>query len=588
MHKKWVVAAKKADFNQIARQFGISPYLARIIRNRDVIGDDAVNMYLNGSLSDLHAPNLMKDIPEAADILMDAIDAGAKIRIVGDYDVDGVCASYILQKGIKSLGGDADVRLPDRILDGYGINEEIITQAYNDGVELIVTCDNGIAAAKEIEKALQLGMSVIVTDHHEVPYEGEGEDKFYILPEADAVVDPKQPDCNYPFSGICGATVAYKLISYILNNPEYAMYTDNISGADSIDELKKELLSFAAFATICDVMELKDENRIIVKYGLKLLAQTKNVGLNALINVTGVDRSALNVFHVGFILGPCINATGRLDSATKALELFNEENPQQAVLIAEELRSINESRKNMTVSFTEAAIEMVENQYSDDKVIVVYLPSCHESIAGIVAGKVRERFYKPAIVLTNDAEGNIKGSGRSIEAYNMYEELTLVNNLFTKYGGHKLAAGLSMKAGSADELRSRLNASCRLTEEDLVEKCVIDIPMPIDRISKDFVSELDKLGPFGTGNPKPLFAQKDVSVINASLIGKNQNVLKLRLEAPGQDGINHSVDAVLFENAKDAYEEIRNHNKISILYQAGLNEYMGQSSVQLTIKDYCF
>lgn len=588
MHKKWVVAAKKADFNQIAQQFGISPYLARIIRNRDVIGDEAVNMYLNGSLSDLHAPNLMKDIPKAADILMDAIDAGAKIRIVGDYDVDGVCASYILQKGIKSLGGDADVRLPDRILDGYGINKDIITQAYSDGVELIVTCDNGIAAAKEIEKALQLGMSVIVTDHHEVPYEGEGEDKIYILPEADAVVDPKQPDCNYPFPGICGATVAYKLISYILDNPEYAMYKDSNPVADSIDELKEELLSFAAFATICDVMELKDENRIIVKYGLKLLARTKNVGLNALINVTGVDRNALNVFHVGFILGPCVNATGRLDSATKAIKLFNEENPQQAVLIAEELRSINESRKNMTVSFSEAAIEMVENQYSDDKVIVVYLPSCHESIAGIVAGKVRERFYKPAIVLTNDAEGNIKGSGRSIEAYNMYEELTLVNSLFTKYGGHKLAAGLSMKAGSADELRSRLNANCKLTEENLVEKCVIDIPMPIDRISKEFVGELDKLGPFGTGNPRPLFAQKDVNVINASLIGKNQNVLKLRLESPGQDGAGHPVDAVLFENAKDAYEEIRNHNKISILYQAGLNEYMGQSSVQLTIKDYCF
>ena len=582
MHKKWVVAAKKADFNQIAQQFGISPYLARIIRNRDVIGDEAINMFLNGDISNMHNPELLKDLCIAADILVDAIESGVKIRIVGDYDVDGVCASYILLKGIKSLGGDADVRLPDRILDGYGINEDMIMQAYDDGVELIITCDNGIAASKEIAKAIQLGMSVIVTDHHEVPYEQNGDERNYIIPQADAVVDPKQSDCPYPFSGICGAVVAYKLISYILDNPDYMLLPEG----NTPEEVKEELLCFAAFATVCDVMELRDENRVLVKHGLKLLAKTKNVGLNALIDASGIDRNALSIYHVGFILGPCVNATGRLDSAMKALELFSEENPQKAALIAEELKNINESRKNMTVSFTKAAIESVNRNYPDDKVIVVYLPSCHESIAGIVAGKVRESFYKPTIVLTDDAEGNIKGSGRSIDTYDMYEELTLVKDMFTKYGGHKLAAGLSMQAGTADELRRRLNDNCRLSEDDLVEKCIIDIPMPISYITKDFVDELEKLGPFGMGNPKPLFAQKDVKVVGASLVGKNQNVLKLRLESPGEEA-GRLVDAVLYENAQEAHDEIKVGSSISVLYQAGINEYMGRSTVSLTIKDYC-
>ena len=598
MHKKWVVAAKRADFNAIAEKFNISPYLARIIRNRDVIGDEQIEKYLNGGIECMHSPALLKDMDIAADILWDAIASGVKIRIVGDYDIDGVLASYILKRGIEFMGGKAQVRLPDRILDGYGLNDNIINEAFEAGVELIVTCDNGIAANKEIMHAVELGMSVIVTDHHEVPYEETEEGRRFILPPADAVIDPKREDCPYPFKGICGAMVAYKLIMYMLDNflmPE-CMVTREASdkaatfasavNAASLKELKEELLSFAAFATIGDVMELVDENRAAVKLGLETLRRTKNVGMKALVDTVGIDPEAIDVYHIGFILGPCINATGRLESAQKALELFFSKDYKEASVIAEELRNLNESRKNMTISFTKAAIDMVNESFPDDKVIVVYMPSCHESIAGIVAGKIRESFYRPSIVLTDDSEGNIKGSGRSIEGYNMYEELTKVNDIFTKYGGHKMAAGLSMKAGCADELRRRLNENCSLTEEELIEKMVIDIPLPVGYVTQALVDEMDRLSPYGVSNPKPLFAQKDVKVINAGLIGKNSNVCKLTLEGAGGDGSLRRINAVIFEEAQKAYEEIANHDKISVLYQASTNEYMGNRSVQLIIKDY--
>ena len=589
MHKKWVVSAKKADFNAIANKYNISPYLARIIRNRDVVGDDAIDMFLNGDVSRMHSPSLLKDIDAASDILFDACTSGIKIRIVGDYDIDGVCASYILKKGIESLGGDVDVRLPDRVLDGYGISEAMIAKASEDGVELIITCDNGIAAASEIGRAMELGISVIVTDHHEVPYEEIDGQKHYVIPPADAVVDPKQEACGYPFSGICGAMVAYKLITNILDNPEFDWKSFLEEIGESLDavELKRELLMFAAFATIGDVMELTDENRVAVREGLKLLRNTKNVGMRALIDVVGIDPKTIDVYHVGFVLGPCVNAVGRLESAVKALELFCETNREKAVLLAQELKSYNESRKNMTVFYTKSAIETVKCQFKEDRILVVYLPDCHESIAGIVAGKVREAFYKPTIVLTNDSQGNIKGSGRSIESYSMYEELTRVKDLFTKYGGHKMAAGLSMNAGMADELRKRLNENCTLTDDELVEKMTIDIPMPIGYVTKEFVEELDKLAPFGNANPKPLFAQKDVVIKNISLLGKNQNVCKLRLAGVNAGGEVSEVDAVLFDDAQKAYEELSASGKVSILYQAGMNEYMGRSSVQLTIKDYC-
>ena len=585
MHKKWVVAAKKADFNAIAAQFNISPYLARIIRNRDVIGDEAINMYLNAGLSDMHSPALLRDIDIASDILFDACTSGTKIRIVGDYDIDGVCASLILKKGIEYMGGDVDVRLPDRIHDGYGINEEIIREAYDAGVELIITCDNGISAAHEIQMAMELGISVIVTDHHEVPYEEIDGNKKYIIPPADAVVDPKRPDCTYPFSGICGAMVAYKLILNIFNNTEYDFAFDNAENCN-VDDLKNELLSFAAFATIGDVMELVDENRVAVKEGLKILRNTKNVGLKALMEVTGLDPKSIDVYHIGFILGPCVNAVGRLESAVKALELFSETDRQRAVVVAEELRSFNENRKNMTVQSAKQAIELARNRYSNDKVLVIYLPDCFESIAGIVAGKVREEFYKPTIILTNDADGNLKGSGRSIEAYSMFEELSKVKELFTKYGGHKLAAGLSMPAGLADELRKRLNENCTLKDEELVEKMVIDIPMPIGYISEAFIKEMEKLAPFGNANPKPLFAQKDVEVLKIALVGKNQNVCKLRLAGTNASGEKVMMDGVIYGDAPKAFEDISGQTKISVLYQATINEYMGNRSVSLVIKDY--
>lgn len=582
MHKKWVVSAKKADFNDIAKRFGISPYLARIIRNRDVCGDEAIDRFLNGDLSSMHNPSLLTDIDAAADILYDAIISGTRIRIVGDYDVDGVCASYILKKSITLMGGDVDVRLPDRVSEGYGINEIIIDEAYNEGVELIVTCDNGIAAYKEIEKAENLGISVIVTDHHEVPYEGEGDDRRYIIPPADAVVDPKRSDCTYPFEGICGAMVTYKLVTYMLRNPEYEFEIM----PDELEEHINEILSFAAFATIEDVMELVDENRVAVKYGLEILRRTKNVGMKALIDVTGLDPSKINVYQIGFVLGPCINSTGRLESAARALELFLETDSQRAVVIAQELKELNDSRKNMTNSFAAAAIETVKQQYGNDKVIVVYLKSCHESIAGIVAGRIREAFYRPVIVLTDDNEGNLKGSGRSIESYSLFEELSKVKDMFTKFGGHRMAAGLSMQAGLADELRRRLNENCTLSEEDLVEKSVIDIPMPMAYVTKEFVEETESLAPFGVSNPRPLFAEKNVTIKNRMLVGKNQNVLKLRLQGKDSAGNTKDVDAVIFDDAQGAYSEIGDSETISILYQIGLNEYMGNTNVQLIIKDY--
>lgn len=576
MAKKWVVSAKKADFNAIGQKYNISPYLARIIRNRDIISDEEIDLYLNGTRQAMHDASLLKDIDVATEIINDAIDAGAKIRIVGDYDIDGVMASYILKTGLEYMGADTDIRLPDRIKDGYGINETIIRQAANDGVELIITCDNGIAAAKEIKLAYELGMTVIVTDHHEVPYNNENGEKEYILPQADAVVNPKRPDCNYPFEGICGAMVAYKLIEYALSET---------SQMDT-KELLDELFSFAAFATVGDVMELRDENRIAVKYGLEILKNTTNIGMKALIDVTKLGGIDLTPFHVGFVLGPCINATGRLDSAMKALELLCCVNREEAVLIAEELCELNESRKAMTLSYVKQANAIVEKEYNDDSVIVVYLPDCHESIAGIVAGRIREKYYKPSIVITKDNEGGAKGSGRSIDNYNMYEELTKVNNLFTKYGGHKMAAGLSLDTANIDELRRLLNENSLLTQEDLVEKLVIDIPLPIGYVTRSLATEIDRLAPFGVGNAKPLFAQKDVPIKSVSLFGKNSNVLKLVLSGVTPDGREVSHEAVMFENAAENYEIIKNEKKISILYQISLNEFKGNVNVNLQIKDY--
>lgn len=578
MGKKWVVAAKKADFNKIAHDFNISPYLARIIRNRGPVTDEEIDTYLNGDLSHLHDPAQLRDMDLAASITEEAIEAQIHIRIVGDYDIDGVCASFILKKGIERAGGIIDVRLPERIKDGYGLNENIIRAAYDDGVELIITCDNGIAAAKETELAMSLGMRVIVTDHHEVPYEETGGERRQILPMADAVIDPKRDDCPYPFKGICGGMVAYKFISYLY---EHTGIGETVSGKD---ELMKEFLAFAAFATVGDIMELVDENRVAVRYGLKLLKDTSNVGMNALIDATGTKRENLSVYQIGFVLGPCINASGRLETADAALDLFLEEDKDKAAAAAQELVKLNISRKNMTMAFTNKAVRMTEESFANDRVLVIYMPECHESLAGIVAGKLREHFDRPAIVLTDDADGNIKGSGRSTAAYDMYAGLNRVSDLFTKFGGHKMAAGLSLPAGSADELRRRLNENCTLSLDELAEKAVIDIPLPIGYVTDEFVRELDKLEPCGTGNPRPLFAQKDIPVRSVQLPSKN--VLKLVLE--GRDGAGNVriYEAVSFKDCERMYEELKDRKTVSLLYQVGFNEYMGEKKVQLQIRDY--
>lgn len=580
MGKKWVVVSKGADFNQIAKDFGISPYLARIVRNRGAVTHDEIDRFLNGDVSKMHDPALLRDMDNAAQILADAIEAQIPIRIVGDYDIDGVCASFILKKGIDAAGGISDVRLPERIKDGYGLNENIIRSAYDDGIELLVTCDNGIAAEKETKLAMSLGMSVIITDHHEVPYEETDGVKKYIMPYADAVIDPKREDCDYPFKGICGAMVAYKLISYLYKNT-YIGET-----VKDTDELLTEFLSFAAFATVGDIMELTDENRIAVKYGLKILSNTKNTGMKALIEATGLKGSAISVYHVGFVLGPCINAAGRLDSADAPLKLFFETDAVKAKEAAEELVRINISRKNMTDAYSDKAVQIVQERYANDRVLVVYMPDCHESLAGIVAGRLRERFYKPSIVLTDDADGNIKGSGRSIEGYDMYDELTGVKELFTKFGGHKMAAGLSMEKGSADLLRQRLNDKCTLTDDDLTEKLKIDIPLPIGYLNEDLVSELDRLEPYGLANPRPLFAQKDVGIKNMRLTGKNEDTLKLTLSGAGPDGRMRTFYAIRFKDGRKMYDDLKDRNSVSVLYQAGFNEYEGRKTIQITIRDY--
>ena len=580
MSKKWVVVAKGADYNKIAADHNISPYLARIIRNRGAVTDEEIDAFLNGGISSMYDPRLMKDMETGVSIAEDAIEAQIPIRIVGDYDIDGVCASYILKKGILSAGGIADVRLPERVRDGYGLNENIIREAASDGIELLITCDNGIAAANEIALAQSLGMSVIVTDHHEVPYEEDGDGKKYILPCADAVIDPKREDCTYPFSGICGAMVAYKFISCLYDLPGIGDMVED-KGA-----LLSEFLSFAAFATVGDVMELKDENRAAVREGLSILRNTSNTGMKALIAATGIEAQNITAYHIGFVLGPCINATGRLETADAALELFFKTSYEDALEAANELVRINASRKNMTNAFSDRAIKQVLELYPDDRVIVIHIPECHESLAGIVAGRLRENFYRPAIVLTDDMEGNIKGSGRSIESYNMFEELSKVRDLFTRFGGHAMAAGLSMPAGCADELRTRLNENCTLSDEDLVEKMKIDIPLPIGYVDEAFINELSRLEPFGVANPRPLFAEKDVPVRSVRLQGNDRKILKLVLEGKDPSGGVRCVEAVCFDDAEHAYEELADRKTVSILYQPGINEYNGRRSIQLTVRDY--
>lgn len=567
-----MVAAKRADFKGIGERFGIDQVTARIIRNRDVIGEKAIEKYLHGSRKDFYSPWLLKDMEKAVAILQEKIENRNRIRIIGDYDIDGVMSTYILLESLRGLGCDVDMMIPNRITDGYGINEHLIEQAWQEGRDTIITCDNGIAAVTQIRKAKDLGMTVIVTDHHEVPFEDlEGERKE-ILPPADAIVNPKQKACSYPFAGLCGAVVAMKVME--------ALYEKMAPEVDLVDKM----LPFAGIATIGDVMDLQDENRILVKEGLQRLHHTTNLGLQELIRVNNLEPENISLYHIGFILGPCLNASGRLDTAKRALQLLLADSREEAAVLAGDLKNLNESRKEMTAQGLEKAIEQVEStSMMEDTVLVVFLPECHESLAGIIAGRLRERYHKPSFVLTRGEEG-VKGSGRSIESYSMYEKLCECKEYLTKFGGHPMAAGLSLEEENVERFRRKLNEQSGLTEEDLVEKVTIDVPMPIHYIRKDLVQELSLLEPFGKGNEKPLFAQKNLWVSQMRVFGKNRNVVKMRLT----DENGYPMDGVYFGNGDEFAEEGRGKRKISIVYYPDINMYQGRESLQVIIRHYQF
>ena len=568
--KAWYQMAKRADFSKISKEFNISPVLARLIRNRDVIEDEDINMYLNGTIDDLYDGMLIKDMDKAIDVIKEKIDNKSKIRIIGDYDIDGVNATYILQKGIESLGGRVDTDIPDRVKDGYGLNINLIDKALDDEVDTIITCDNGIAAYNEILYAKDNGMSVVVTDHHEVPFKEEDGKNIMVLPPADAVIDIKRPDCEYPFKGLCGAAVAYKFIE--------ALY--EVIGRDSKD--MQYLIENAAVATIGDVMELKGENRIIVKEGLRRIKYTKNEGLRALIELNNVPLDRISPYHIGFVIGPCINASGRLETAKSALKLLNSKSEIEAKSLAEELINLNNIRKDMTEKWVEEACDYIEaSSLKNDKVMVVYLPKCHESIAGIIAGRIRERYYRPVFVLTKGEEF-VKGSGRSIETYDMFKEMNKVKDIFEKFGGHKLAAGLSLKEEDVDDFRRRINKVCTLSDKDLIEKVHFDMTLPFGYITENLIEEFEKLEPCGNGNSRAMFAEKDVIVKSARIVGRNKNVAKLRL----QDSKGVILDGVYFGEAEKFVSYTQNQSKIAIMFYPDINEYMGMTSVQIVVKDY--
>lgn len=565
---------KKADFNGIAEKYQISPIIARLMRNRDVIGDEAIDFYLNGTVEDLYDGLLMKDMDRAVDILKEKIEEGKKIRVIGDYDIDGVNATYILQQGLAGLGADVDTDIPDRIKDGYGLNQMLIDRALEDDVDTIITCDNGIAAMNEIAYGKENGMTIVVTDHHEVPYLEENGEKKYLLPPADAVVDPHRADCGYPFKGVCGAAVAYKLVE--------VLYRVSGKSEQEVEHLQDNLMENVAIATIGDVMDLVGENRVFVKKGLELLKTTKNEGLHALMQCTGVDTANLNTYHIGFVIGPCINAGGRLDTAKRALELLNASNRREAVTLAADLKELNDSRKEMTEEGVEEAVRQIESSsWKDDQVLVVYLPECHESIAGIIAGRIKERYYRPTFVLTKGETG-VKGSGRSIEAYDMFAEMSRCRELFTKFGGHKLAAGLSLEEENVEVFRKRINELADLTEEDLQMKVSIDMRLPFPYINEELIHELKILEPFGKGNGKPLFAESKLRVIQPRIFGKNRNVLKCRLE----DQQGNQMEAVYFGEVEDCLRQMEKKQIMSFTYYPSINEYMGRRTIQLTIVNY--
>ena len=584
--ENWVLLRKGADFQHISEKFHISPRVASLIRNRDVIGDDAIEKYLNGTIADLYDGMLMKDMDKAVAVLGEKIKENAKIRIIGDYDIDGIQSTYILLEGFRMLGADVDSDIPDRMKDGYGLNRNLIDRALEADVDTIITCDNGIAAAEEIAYAKSMGMTIVVTDHHEVPYTEIGAGRRYILPEADAVVDPKQEDCTYPFKGLCGAAVAYKLVEALME----AMGKD----AEDADYLMENV----AIATIGDVMDLVDENRIFVKQGLDMLKRTENLGLKALMGCTGVNVDKLSPYHIGFVIGPCMNASGRLDTAKRALELLEAKKVAEADLLAGDLKALNDSRKDMTAQAVEEAFIQVENsELKDADVLVVYLPECHESLAGIVAGRIREKSYRPVFVLTKGAEG-LKGSGRSIETWHMYEGLNRVKHLLSKFGGHKMAAGLSMPEENLEQFRKEINEKSGITPEYLNEKIAIDMQLPFECVNEKFIEELAVLEPFGKGNARPVFAERQVQVESARILGKNKNVLKLqvkdlhgtRMDAMYFGDVNTFVEYVREKFGDIACEcLLRGHGHgivMAFTYYPDINEYQGVRTPQIVIQNY--
>ncbi|MFR4589726.1 MAG: single-stranded-DNA-specific exonuclease RecJ [Eisenbergiella sp.] len=610
---KWFVAAKKADFYGIGQRFHISPVLARIIRNRDIEGEEQIEKYLYGSIDRMYDAELLKGSGMAALLLEQKIKEKKPVRVIGDYDADGICSAYILKRGLQACGAVVDTAIPHRIKDGYGLNEHLVEEAHRDGIDTIVTCDNGIAASEQIALAKEYGMTVIVTDHHEIPYEeetdtGSGEARrHYILPPADVVIDPKQDGDLYPFREICGAMVAFKLMQLLfvkmglpgLTLPDKA--SAQPGSAVKQRSVLDELMEFAAFATICDVMPLRDENRLIVKHGLMLMKNTQNVGLRALMEVNQICPwidGKLSAFHIGFVLGPCLNASGRLDSAKQALELLESRTRENAVAQAAFLKQLNDSRKELTEKYVEEAVEMIENgPLKNDRVLVVFLPDCHESIAGIIAGRIRERYYKPVFVLTRGEEG-VKGSARSIESYHIYEEMTKCRHFFTKYGGHKMAAGLSMREEDVEAFRKEINALCTLTDDDLQERVHIDVPLPVSRVSFDFVEELELLEPFGTGNEKPVFAQKDLLFLSARVLGKAGNVIKFTVQDDekkrwemmlfhGKEEFERYASEKYGQAALDALYEGKSRGLVfDAVYYPGVNTWQGNTRLQLVLQKY--
>lgn len=569
--EKWMVYNKKADFQKIGSEFGIDPVIARLIRNRDIQDMKEIRSYLYGTLAEIPSPWKMKDMERAVQILQKKITQKKKIRIIGDYDIDGVTATCILLKGLKRLNANVDTYIPDRVKDGYGMHEQLIDKALEDGIDTILTCDNGIAAAAEIEYAKKEGLTVIVTDHHDIPFRDTEDGRIWIIPKADAVVNPKQNDCLYPNKNICGAVVAWKLI--------WALYER--LGIDS-DEIW-DFLELAAIATVGDVMDLQGENRIIVKEGLKKLSSTSFEGLKALICVNNLEGAEITAYHVGFVVGPCINASGRLDTAARSLELLLADNMEDAMKLADDLYDLNQSRKAMTEQGKEQAIQSIEeNNLGKDRVLVVYLPDCHESLAGIIAGRIREAYNKPVFVLTKGVDG-VKGSGRSIKAYSMYEELVKCSDLLTQFGGHPMAAGLSMEEKNVELFRRRLNDNCTLTEQDLIPKIMIDVPMPISYLSKKLTEQLKVLEPFGKGNSKPLFAQKNLRAVGIRVLGRNRNVAKMLLI--DENGI--KMDAVYFGEAQEFVDFVQAHDTISVTYYPEINVFQGRENLQVVIKNYC-